>query len=57
MYTWNGMNKITYDEAIARLRNNLSVYLLFDDGTESLADSEEDVDKHNSFYGEFGYEK
>jgi hypothetical protein len=57
MYNWNGMTKIPYEEAIARLSNNLHVYLLFDDGTESLADSEKDVHKHISFHGEFGYER
>jgi hypothetical protein len=57
MYNWKGINKIPYEEAIARLSNNLHVYLLFDDDTESMADSEEDINKHNSFYGEFGYEK
>ena len=56
MYKWNGMIKISYAEALQEY-NNKEVYLLYEDDTEALALSLEDIKDHNTHNGEFGYEK
>lgn len=56
-YKWEGMKKITYEEALKEYRKgNLAIYLLYDDDTEGLAESESDIHEHQKHYGEFGYE-
>ena len=57
-YDWTGMQKITYEEAVDRWNKNHEVYLIYDDETEAVAESLEDIKKHHEKYsGEFGYEK
>lgn len=55
-YFWEGMQKISYEEALKRYRNNEEVYLLYWDNAEGLAESEEDIHEHNKSGAEFGYE-
>lgn len=57
MYKWNGMIKISYAEALQEYNNNKEVYLLYEDNTEALALSLEEIKNHNTHNGEFGYEK
>lgn len=56
MYKWNGMKKISYTEALQEY-NNKEVYLLYEDDTEALALSLEEIKNHNTHNGEYGYEK
>lgn len=57
-YQWDGMQKITYEEAVKLYTENLDgVYLLYDDDTEGAAESLDEIENHNSYGGEFGYEK
>ena len=55
-YSYKGMKKVTYEEAIDRFNKNLNVYLLFDDNTESLAESIDVILDHKKNSGEFGCE-
>jgi GrpB-like predicted nucleotidyltransferase (UPF0157 family) len=56
MYKWDGMQKVTYEEALDRFPNKV-VYLLYDDNTEALVNEELDIHKHWKANGEFGYKK
>ena len=51
-----GITKIDYAGAIQRYNSNQEVYLLYDDGTESLAESPDDLFAHANRGGEFGFE-
>ena len=53
MYTWEGMKKISYEEA---LECGAGCYLLYDDDTEGLAESDEDMKMHYENGGKFGIE-
>ena len=53
MYTWEGMKKISYKEA---LTSDTQVYLLYGDDTEGAAESDEDMKMHYENGGEFGIE-
>lgn len=55
-YSYEGMKKVTYEEAISRFNENLNIYLLFDDNTESLVESIDEILDHEKNSGEFGYE-
>lgn len=55
-YTYEGMTKISFQEALERFRDNEEVYLLYDDETEALAESEAGIMLHHSYEGEFGHE-
>ncbi|MBQ8941120.1 MAG: DEAD/DEAH box helicase family protein [Firmicutes bacterium] len=51
-YTYDAMLPLTQDVAADIWENkNLPVYLLYDDGTESMAESIEDIDDHNGIFG------
>ncbi|WP_193635294.1 hypothetical protein [Bacillus paranthracis] len=56
MYTYNGMTKITYKEAVSRFNNKEEVFRLYDDNTEGLCESLEDIEEHHEQGGEFGHE-
>jgi hypothetical protein len=59
MYNWEGMKKINLEEALERYKNNKSVYVLYDDGTESeigWENAEKEMKIHANYGGEFGYE-
>jgi hypothetical protein len=56
-YTWEGMEKISYQEALERMNNEQEVYLLYDDQTEGLADDFERMSHHHECGGEFGVEQ
>lgn len=54
-YTHIGMRKIPFQEALERYQNNKEAYLLYDDNTEAVAESEEAIRyHHDEFQGEFG---
>lgn len=53
-YDWDGMTQIPLVEAGSRFIFGKSVYLLYDDNSESLAESFQDIKDH---CGKFGYEK
>ena len=55
-YTWEGMTKISFQEAVNRFKNNQDVFLLYDDGTEGLAEDIETIETHNNYGCEFGYD-
>lgn len=43
MYTWSGMKKITYLEAIERFNDDKEVYLLYSDNTEGVTEGIESI--------------
>lgn len=55
-YTWEGITKINYEQAIELFNANKEVYLLYDDDTEGLAHELADIKRHIVNSGEFGYE-
>lgn len=55
-YTWDGMTKVSYEEAFKMFKNNEAVYLLHDDETEALVTDLKDIIEHNTYGGEYGYE-
>jgi hypothetical protein len=57
MYTWEGMQKIPYEEAIERYKNGKLVFLLYDNNTEGEACNLEEIKAHYEHGGEFGIEK
>ncbi len=59
MYVWPGMKKISLEEALKRYKSNESVFVLYDDNTESeigWEGAEEEMREHAKNGGEFGYE-
>lgn len=57
-YNWEGMKKISFDEAAIQMDIlNKSVFLLYDDGTEAEAQSIHEIIAHYNNHGEFGMEK
>ncbi len=52
-YDLVGMNKISRNEAVGRWENNQEVFLLYDNDTEGVANT---LDEIQTFEGEFGYE-
>lgn len=60
MYSWEGMRKISYEEALEVFRaGKEELYLLYDDDTESLVheDEEQRIHDHHGYAGEFGVHK
>lgn len=62
-YTWEGMTKISYEEAVKRWNNKEEVFLLYDDESEGLVEESmgdwtalEAIKHHYEAGGEFGYE-
>lgn len=56
-YKWEGMKKITYEEALELFHKaDIGIFLLYDDDTEALVETEADIHNHQKHYGEFGYE-
>lgn len=55
-YLWEGMIKISYEEAVKRFSGD-EVYLLYSDQTESLVCELAEIEGHESNGGEFGYER
>jgi hypothetical protein len=53
-YTWDGMAQIDKHGALAIFNMGFGIYLLHEDGTESVAESREAIE---SFDGLFGFEK
>lgn len=56
-YQGDGMEKISYEEALSRFRSNREVFLLYSDNTEAVAENEEEIQKHHLSGDRFGYEK
>ena len=57
-YTWPGMLPLTKEEAIDIFQNKgLSVYRLFEDGTEAAIEAIEDFDKFDADIDMFGVEE
>ena len=59
MYSWKGMKKIDFSEAMERFRADKNVYLLYsdcDEGNESLVSELSEIEEHERQGGEFGYE-
>lgn len=54
-YKWLGMEEIPYELAL-KLVNEIEVYLLYEDDTESLAENTDDIKRHFENGGEFGIE-
>lgn len=50
-YTWDGMLPLSTEKAVELFNDNQSVYLLYEDNTESLADSVEDIEQHRGMCG------
>ena len=59
-YLWLGMKKISYDYALELFergtKDSDNVYLLYEDNTENLAESIDDIKCHYENGGEFGIE-
>lgn len=53
-YEWDGIIKISIEEAEEQFWNGERVYLLFPDGTEALANCWEHVQRHVADCGELG---
>ena len=45
-YKWLGMKGIDYDTALNTFKCNVAVYMLYEDNTESQADSIEEIEEH-----------
>lgn len=57
-YTWPGMLPLTKEKAIDIFQNKgLSVYRLFEDGTETAIEAIEDFDKFDADIDMFGVEE
>ena len=57
-YTWPGMFPLTKEEAIDLFQNKgLSIYRLFEDGTETAIESIEDFDEFDADIDMFGIEE
>lgn len=56
MYSWEGMQKIGYEEALQRFRNGEEVYALYNDEAEAMIFEEDRIHEHHRYGGEFGYE-
>lgn len=56
-YTWEGMVKITKSEAIEMFKNGQEVYRLYDDNTEGLVESLDDILDERFLDYDFGYER
>ena len=57
-YTWNGMQKISYEVAVELWKvSPREIYLLYSDNTESAVESLSDIEIHHGHGGEFGFEK
>lgn len=54
-YKWLGMREIPYNVAM-KIVDEQAVYLLYEDNTESLSESYEDIKKHYANGGRFGIE-
>ena len=54
-YKWLGMQEIPYEIAL-KIANDKAVYLLYEDNTESLAESFDDIKCHYEKGGKFGIE-
>ena len=50
-YQWNEMLPLTQEKALELFEHDLHVYLLHTDGTESLAESRERIEKHEGIFG------
>ena len=59
MYIWEGMEKISYEEALRLMKKHGqgAVYLLYPDETEGQCESVEQLEVHHDRDGEFGVEK
>lgn len=55
-YLWLGMKEISYDNAVNNYRCNVAVYLLYEDNTESQANSLKEIKDHYKNGGKFGKE-
>ena len=55
-YTYQGMTKISFKQALELFRNDEEVFVLYDDNSEALVKREDDLYKHNEHGGEFGVE-
>ena len=55
-YKWLGMKGIDYDTALNTFKCNVAVYMLYEDNTESQADSIEEIEEHYKNGGKFGIE-
>lgn len=54
-YTWDGMVKITEEQAVNKFADtDEEVYLLYDDNSESLVECFSDILNH---LGEYGFQK
>lgn len=54
-YKWLGMKEVSYDFAIIYFKDN-AIYKLYEDNTESLAESIDDIKCHYENGGRFGIE-
>lgn len=54
-YYWLGMKEVSYDFTIIYFKNN-AIYKLYEDNTESLAESIDDIKRHYENGGKFGIE-
>lgn len=57
-YTWEGMQIISYEEAIKMYKENKEVYRVYEeDDSEGLAESLEEIHDHYERGGIFGFSK
>jgi hypothetical protein len=57
-YRWDGMMPLTEEKAYELFeKNECSIYLLYEDGTENLANSIEEIEDHLNQGGMVGAEK
>jgi len=55
-YNWNGMIKINYEDCLTLFDNEIETFLLYDDNTEAVTTSRQEIYKHYNLSGEFGIE-
>lgn len=56
-YLWDGMEEISYEEALRLFKDNKCVYLLYNDNTEAQVENIVDIVQHCNVGGLFGVEK
>ena len=62
MYTWGGMEKISFEEVLKRHHDGslVGAFMLYPDGSEALIENDYDINdilNHHYMGGEFGDEK
>ena len=50
-YKWAGMMPLTTEEALSRYDNDMCVYRLYSDNTESAVEERSEIEEHDGIFG------